>query len=128
MKEVYYAHCVSIYDTPQEDRDIVALEDLGFEVVNPNSTEYNEAFEAAKANPDDSYDQAFNKVFGYAIQTCRALAFRALPDGRISTGVFKEILIAKTLEIPIIELPSSVGHRSMSVAETMEYLHEIGQR
>jgi hypothetical protein len=31
----YYAHCQSIYGTPQEDRDVALLEAAGFEVVNP---------------------------------------------------------------------------------------------
>ena len=34
---VYYAHPMAIYGTPQEDRDIETLENLGFTVVNPNT-------------------------------------------------------------------------------------------
>ncbi len=33
----YYAHCVDIYHTPQEQHDLDALTRLGFRVVNPNS-------------------------------------------------------------------------------------------
>jgi hypothetical protein len=32
----YYAHCMAIYNTVQEDRDVSLLTKLGFEVVNPN--------------------------------------------------------------------------------------------
>jgi hypothetical protein len=36
MRTVYYAHCLHLYGTPQERRDVLTLEALGFKVVNPN--------------------------------------------------------------------------------------------
>ena len=35
MTKAYYAHCLSIFNTPQERRDVAVLETLGFEVYNP---------------------------------------------------------------------------------------------
>lgn len=45
--KVYYAHCMTIYDTPQETRDLKLLEkDLGYEVLNPNEEIYQEGYKA----------------------------------------------------------------------------------
>lgn len=115
--KIYYAHCISIFNTPQEHRDIKLLEDLGFEVHNPN-------------NQDDA-DGYKNHGMDYCKNLVRrfsALAFRSLPNGSIPAGIYKEIIWARQAGILIIELPSSLLRREMSVDETREYLTEIGHR
>jgi hypothetical protein len=56
------------------------------------------------------------------------LAFRALPDGTIPSGVAQEIKWAGEAGIPVIELPSAVNRRTLTLDQTREYLKEIGQR
>jgi len=59
---------------------------------------------------------------------CGVIAIRALPDGRIPAGIAKEIDMFKEAGRPIIELPSGLIGRVMSVEATREYLAEVGQR
>lgn len=113
----YYAHCLAIYNTPQEKRDVATLENLGFEVVNPNSQECSEGYKREGMD----YFKRFS-------QECGVIAIRALPDGRIPAGIAKEIAMFKETGRPVIELPSGLVNRTMSVEATREYLMEIGQR
>ena len=115
--KVYYAHCVSIYGTPQEERDIRLLETLGFEVVNPN----------AEGNTEN-YKKYGMKYFLAIALDCDVVAFRALPDGRIPAGVMKEVSAMTLHEKLVIELPSRISGRGISVDETRGYLREVGQR
>lgn len=115
--KVYYAHCLAIYNTPQEKRDVSLLESLGFEVVNPNSEECSEGYKREKMD--------FFKRFS---KECDLIAFRATPHGRIPAGIAKEIEMFEQEQKPVIELPSQRVRRVMSVEETREYLREIGQR
>ncbi len=108
---VYYAHCQAIYGTPQEDRDVELLTRLGFGVVNP-------------ALVPDADMQFYLRM----VADCDAVAFRALPDGRITTGVFQEIQEARRLGYPVFELPSNLVGREMSHQETRGYLAEVGFR
>jgi hypothetical protein len=114
---IYYAHCIAIYDTPQEQRDIETLQQLGFEVVNPNCPE--------SAN---GYKVLGMEYFRQFADTCDAIAFRALPGGSVPAGVFAEIGIFRDKGKPVIELPSSINLREMSVEETREYIRECGAR
>jgi hypothetical protein len=116
---IYYAHCKSIYGTPQEKRDIELLERLGFEVINPNLPEHDKACE--KCN-----DKMF--YFTGLVKLADALAFRALPSGEIPSGVGKEIDAARSKDIPIIELPNFSLRNVMSVFRTKMYLKECGER
>ncbi len=92
----YYAHPMSSYGTPQEIEDIQLLETLGFKVINPNDPEY-------KSNKNMEF---FRKLAAGA----DAVAFRALPDGKISPGVAYELKAAKRR----IELPTGIEQRSES--------------
>ena len=115
--KVYYAHCLAIYNTPQEQRDIHLLESLGFEVYNPNCKEC-----------ADGYKEKGMDFFADVVGSCDVLAFRALPDGRIPAGVAQEISYMIMCAKPIIEFPSGILKRTISVDETREYLKEAGQR
>jgi hypothetical protein len=146
--KVYYAHCMAIYGTPQEDRDIETLEDLGFEVVNPNQPAVRDACAVIRQQTDeqnaaqeqtygrygyayaklDASEQIMTGLFKPLVQSCDALAFRALPDGGIPAGVAKEVQWALDFGYPVVELPSNMTRRGMSIVETREYLAEIGQR
>ena len=122
--KAYYSHCMAIYGTLQEQRDIHLLTRLGFEVVNPNAPEVAEEVRRRKAAGDENYMEYFREL----MRGCEALAFRALPDARIPAGVFKEIQFAHDAAMLVFELPSGVLSREMSVPATREYLREIGQR
>jgi len=115
--KIYYAHCLSIYDAPQEKRDLEVLKSLGFEVVNPNCPECAEGYK--KEGMD---------YFRRYAEECEAIAFRALPDGRIPAGIGKEIRMFKDRNKPAIELPSGLLSRLMSIEETREYLMETCTR
>jgi hypothetical protein len=121
---VYYAHCIALYGTPQEDRDVEHLETLGFEVLNPNNPDVSRDVAELKAAGREDYMDYFHDL----IQSCDAVAFRSLPDGRIPAGVAKEVQWADEVGIPVIELTSNFRSRVMSVEATRDYLKEIGQR
>jgi len=108
-KRVYYAHPMSLYDTPQEERDTEFLEGLGFQVVNPNAWPYK----------GGSFEQYLSMA-----ANCDLIAFRALPDGSITCGVAKEIKMGP----PVIELPSGVTRRTLTMQQTLETLAELGER
>jgi hypothetical protein len=131
--KVYYAHCIAIYNTKQEARDIALLESLGFEVINPNSKELDTAYEkrkaeiaatkAAGADPMELF-----RPFAQGDGSCDLIAFRGMTDGAIPAGVAKEIEMFKEVKKPVIELPSCVTRRSFTVQETREALLETGCR
>lgn len=115
----YYAHCQSIYNTPQEKRDIGLLELLGFEVINPNTP---------KCQEECTNSTIWESPMDYFINLCAGcdvLAFRACQDGNIGAGVFTEI---SNFFGPIIEFPSRLSQRGLTVEQTREYLKEVGQR
>jgi hypothetical protein len=123
--KAYYAHCVALYDTPQEHRDRLLLGRLGYTIYDPDSPEVDAEIARLKAaNPTGDYMEFFRGL----VTACDVFAFRALPDGRIPAGVAKELGFAVAAGMPIFELPSGVLARSISVEETREYLHEVGQR
>lgn len=124
MIKAYYAHCMAIYGTIQEARDIELLERLGFAVLNPNCLETQVEVQRRKAANDPNYMDYFRTL----VEQCGALAFRALPDGSVPAGVAKEIVYAQAANIPVFELPSAVRRRTLSVDETRDYLTEIGER
>lgn len=127
-KKVYYAHSMGIYNTKQEERDIKLLEDLGYEVINPNNKEVSDLFKKYIDEEKRSYEDAFDIVFGYLVRESDILAFRAQLDGFIGAGVAKEIEIAEVNSKPIIELPSAIYKRVATPEQTRAYLKEIGER
>jgi len=113
----YYARCQALDKTPQYDRDVALLRSLGFDV-----------WEADQKEKEASYRKEGMEFFLREVRKCDALAFRALPSGKIPAGVYKEIMTALEEQIPVIELPSALSQRGLSVEQTREYLREIGFR
>jgi hypothetical protein len=98
---------------------------LGFhEIVNPS--DFIHADEVIQMKADGCSGAEIMIYFAEEVTKCDALAFRALPDGAIPAGVAEEIKIALTRGMPVIELPSSVQRRTLSVDLTREYLKESG--
>lgn len=128
--KVYYAHCIGLYDTFQEIRDINTLLGLKLEIVNPNNPETDKKYKELlkSVNTNEGYNQVFDSIFNSKIDICDVFAFRSLPDGRISAGVARELKYAKETGKIIIELPSNIISRSITKEETKEYLKEIGYR
>jgi hypothetical protein len=114
---IYYAHPLSIYDTAQEQRDLALLKFLGHTVLNPNSPE-----------ADAGYKAKGMAYFEEATVTCEAIFFRAFPDGRLPAGVAKEISYFQKRGLPILELPTGISRRTLSVEATREFLSEDGFR
>lgn len=115
--KVYYAHCIALYDTKQELRDIKTLRSLGFQVVNPNAKKHDVG--ARK------YGMAYFEQFSDA---CDLIAFRALPHGDIPGGVAKEIQWFRERGKPVIELPSLALRQFLSREISREYISEVGKR
>jgi hypothetical protein len=121
--KAYYAHSQAIYGTPQEERDHRTIRELGYEPMLFGPVTQRMADEA-KAQGQNAMDVVFRPM----VENCDILFFRALPDGRIPAGVYKEIIYAREAGIPVLELPSGIHSREMSVSDTREYLKEVGQR
>lgn len=117
MKKLYYAHAICIYNTQQEviDLEIISKIFNNYEIINPNSDYVK-----------DNYKGDMN-FFKDIVQECDLLVFRALPNGKIPSGIAKEISYADEKEIISIELPCYTG-RIMSVEDTRQFLKEIGAR
>ena len=115
--EIYYARPINIYNTKQEERDLLILVQLGLDIINPN-----------KEQLQKRYREEGMDVFTAAVKDCDALAFRAFQDGKISAGVKKEIDAALELNKPVIELPTITSNRVLSIEDTREYLRLIGLR
>ena len=125
MKKVYYAHSLHLYNSKQEERDVKLLESLGFEVLNPNSGTIQEDIERYKTTIGvDNY----MSYFEHLIQSCEIFAFRAHVDGKIPSGVGYELDYAINSGKSVIELPTLVSSRRLSLDDTREYLKLTGQR
>ncbi len=124
---VYYAHCMALYDTHQERRDLTMLLDAfgpNTIIVNPNSEGIEIRAAAVRAEGGDVM-----ALFRDYIEHSDVVVFRALPDsGRISAGVAQELTWARQMGKPILEFPTALARRRMGEAETREYLLEVGQR
>lgn len=137
--KVYYAHCMAIYGTPQEQRDIATITALGHVVINPNTPDIEKTVTQIRAEVDEfnrtaiaatrnAGNEIMARVFLPLVEACDALAFRALPDGRIPAGVAYEICVAIEISRPVFELPHNLLGRRMTIQETKNYLAEVGQR
>ncbi len=123
--KAYYAHCVALYDTTQERRDLRTMETLGWDVLNPNTAEHQRGCEAARAADPTSGGMNYFKPL---VTGCDITVFRALPDGAIPAGVAKEIEWAREAGRTVIELPSGLSRRGLTVEQTREYIREVGTR
>jgi hypothetical protein len=125
--KAYYAHCMALYNTAQERRDLQTIKELGWEVLNPNTPEHQAGCDAARlakpANPSAAMD-----YFQPLVEGCDIVVFRALPDGAIPAGVGKELQWARDAGLFILELPSGLLRRKLTVDQTREYIREVGMR
>jgi hypothetical protein len=117
MKEAYYARPLSLYGTPQEERDKITIRRLGFEPVEINKLEIQKAASEQGMVP-----------FEVLVKRSEALFFRAFTDGSIGAGVAQEIAWAEEGSLPVVELPSRINRRTLSVDDTRALLRELGQR
>lgn len=125
---IYYAHCMAIYNKPQEKEDIEILKKIGFDVLNPNSPLHSNKVNFIRGNGGSGADVM--EYFKSIVESDEidALAFRALPDGSIPAGVAKEIDVAMQCGKPVIELPYHESRKKLTVQETRTYLKKVGQR
>ena len=116
--KIYYAHFIGIYNTKQEEKDLETIKSIfpNDEIINTNSQD-NELL----------YKTIGMDLFFKLIEQCDMLIFRGMINGKITAGVYSEINFAKTLKLPILELPSYVN-RGMSVNDTRQTLIELGIR
>lgn len=121
--KAYYAHCVALYGTVQEERDLEALEALGLDVLNPNHPTHAEGCQAVKDSGGNVMD-----YFKPLVESAEVFVFRALPDGSIPSGVALEHEWALAAGKIIIELPSNVVRRKLDYPQTCDYLRDVGYR
>lgn len=121
-KTVYYAHPMYLYGKPQEKRDVLMLEEMGFEVINPNQEIHQTGYsEYRKGNPENPM-----KYFTDLAGSCDVIAFRAFPDGKIGGGVYLEVV--ENMDKPHFELPRMIKARGLDHETTVRHLEELGQR
>lgn len=137
--KTYYAHSLALYNTPQEARDLetiramyAAIDGSILAIINPNDAGI-ESFcqavkAAARAEGADPSQRVMDHIFKPMVQSCARLVFRALPGGAIPAGVAQEIAWAQEKNIPVLELPTFIGRRVLTVEETRTYLQEVGER
>jgi len=119
MMKVYYGRCVAIDNTPQYNRDVKLLKDLGWTIIPDLTT----------AQKEEGYKRDGMEFFlKFIREEADILVFRGMPSGMIGAGVFKEIEEARNKGIPVLELPSMILSREMTVEQTREYLCEVGKR
>lgn len=131
MASIYYAHSMHIYNTEQELRDVTLLENLGFDVVNPNTQDHKAKVLEIQSQHRESRTDPGGAIMDYfkaVVAHCDAFSFRSLFDGRIPAGVWKELQCAKESSLPIIELPHILDARALSVEDTRTILAYNGQR
>lgn len=116
-KKIYYARCISLFDTPIDNRNIELIKNLGFNIIDPNCDECSEG-----------YSKYGMEYFKTKIKECDIVMFFSLPDGSIPAGVAKEIDYANKYNKLVIEIPSNIIRRTLNVEETRLYLKEIGHR
>jgi hypothetical protein len=114
---VYYARPLSLYNTEQERRDLDLIGRMGFDVLDPNGPEHQEGYEREGMD-----------YFVGLVHKCDGLVFRSFPFGQIPAGVAKEIAAAEEVKNFVIELPSMIGPRILSVDDTRACLKQSGQR
>lgn len=119
----YYAHTMISYGSTQEEMDVNLLESLGFEVINPNTPQIQIKLEQFIIYHGKRRVMDF---FTDIVSDCDLLAFRALPNSEILSGVAVEIMYARDNNMPIIELPCSLDSRMLNYPETKQFLIEIG--
>jgi hypothetical protein len=118
IRRIYYSHCISLYNSPTEKRDIELLRTLfpGDAIYNPNNQECTEAYH--------NYGMEYfdRLILGFDI-----VVFRGLPNKMIPAGIWRETKVARENNIPVIELPCYTD-REMSVDDTRFFLTECGYR
>ncbi len=93
MLKIYFAHPVSDFGTPFEERVVQSLAVGGFEVVNPNSPEHQAGYAA--------------RSFKYTKEVragCDICAFLRFPNGKLGTGVASEVADFRKRGLPIYEI------------------------
>ena len=118
-KRAYYARPISIDGTPQAERDMALICELGF-IPYPVGED--------KAKALSQYLAVGMEAFRPYVECCSALVFRAFPDGSIGAGVAKEIEWAQLTGLPIIEIPRQIARRTLTADQTRDMLAELGQR
>ena len=118
--KIYYAHPISLYKTPQEERDITLLKFL-----HPKAIIYNPATDEGV---EEGYKEKGMKYFFDIINNCDFLYFRAFPDLKIGAGVWSEIQHGIKESCIVLELPIITESRQLSVDDTREYLKHAGTR
>ena len=116
MRSAYYARPMCLYGTPEEMRDMMIMNQLGYAPI-PFTDEMQRRAKVEGMGP-----------FLEMVAQSEALFFRAFPCGKIGAGVWAEIREAEKFRIPVLELPRIDPGRELSVENTRWYLARLGER
>ncbi|NOS67782.1 MAG: hypothetical protein HOO67_05475 [Candidatus Peribacteraceae bacterium] len=127
--KIYFAHPVTSYGTPIEQRVLDELRLIKFQVVNPNTPEHQENYQRLPR------EQAFEYFLTLA-RTCDACVFIPFEDGTIGSGVFKELETFFERGLKVYEFYSKVWpfvqrdleqlrDRALTIEETREKINQL---
>jgi len=114
--KAYFARPISQYNTPKDARDLALVKRLFDEIVDPNTPEFQAAYKVLGM-----------KVFIDAVKECDAIIFRSFANGIIPAGVAKEVQAAYDADLIVLEIPSYIEGRTLSVLDTRAYLIELSK-
>ena len=121
--KIYYSHPKPYKRSKEAKQDMQLLQSLGYEVINPYDPKFSECWEEQK--------MAFSEII---IEMADVVAFRALSNKKISSGVGKELSIAISMGKDIMELPnvtmfdkSTLDARVLNIDDTMSFFKNTGK-
>ena len=106
--KAYYARPITHYNTKEDKQTLRLLNEMGLEVEDPNQEKY-----------QIGYKEKGMQIFLDAIDDCDVVFFKSFCNGKVTSGVQKEIQKAYDLGIPVFEFnPFLSSLRKLSVEET----------
>lgn len=121
--KAYYSHPKTYKNSEEEAEDISLLKSLGYSIENPYDDKFIELWQTEGIG--------FGRTL---VEMCDVVAFRPLSNGKIGSGVAKELGFAIEMRRPIIEMPSAVPfdvstlkERTLTMDETVEFFNTVGK-
>jgi len=106
-KLAYFARPVVNFGTEQDKKDIEMIESLGYTVIDITTPEVKLMYQLHGMS-----------VFEPLVKKSSVVFFRAFLSGSIGAGVYKEVCWARDARKPVLELPTGVSDRALTVEQT----------
>lgn len=115
--KAFYSRPINLYGTLEDQRNIDSIKSLGYEVIDTESEEI-----------QAEYSRKGMDVFFDLIKNTDVLFFKCALNMQITQGVYKHIVFASDNGIPVLEIPTILNARVMSLEDTRKYLQLTGKR